>query len=150
MKKSIFSLITILSLLLLGCTTHAQPNDKAAAEKLVREYFTALNAADAAKVVSLFTADGILLPTGAPTASGTEQLTGNYQYVFDNFAFDLKVTIEEVRVQGNYASVRSISKGSLVIKASGQKVEDDFRELFVLQKVDGSWKIATYMYNQAK
>lgn len=137
-------------LLLLGHTAKAQSNDKAAVEKLVHEYFNALNASDADKVVSLFTADGVLLPSGAPAANGAEQLKGNYQYVFDNFAFDLKETIEKVTVQENYAFVRSTSKGSLFIKANGQKAEDDFRELFVLQKVDGTWKIATYMYNQSK
>lgn len=150
MKKSIFSLFSILSFLFFGNTIHAQSNDYAVVELTVNQYFSALNSSDAAKVVSLFTADGVLLPSAAPTASGSEQLKGNYQYVFDNFAFNLKVTIGEVTVAGNYAYVRSTSKGSLVIKANGQKVEDEFRELFVLQKVNGSWKINTYMYNQSK
>jgi len=150
MKKLIFGLMTISALLLLGHTTNAQSKDKAAVEKLVQGYFNALNESDAGKVVSLFTEDGVLLPSAAPTAEGTEQLNGNYKYVFDNFAFDLKVTIGAVTVKGNYAFVRSTSKGSPVIKANGQKVEADFRELFVLQKVKGGWKIANYMYNQSK
>lgn len=150
MKKSIFSLMTIVSLLLSGHTTNAQSKDKMSVEKLVQEYFNALNASDAGKVVSLFTEDGVLLPSAAPTAEGTEQLKGNYQYVFDNFTFDLKVTIGAVTAQKNYAFVRSTSKGTLGIKANGQKVEADFRELFVLHKVKGNWKIATYMYNQSR
>ena len=150
MKKSIFSLLTIAAFMLLSNSTNAQSKDKAAVEKVVYAYFDALNASDANKVVSLFTTDGVLLPTGAPTAAGTEQLKGNYQYVFDNFSFTLEETISEVTVQGKYAVVRSTSKGSLVIKANGQKVEDDFRELFVLQKVKGAWKIARYMYNRSK
>lgn len=138
------------SLLLSGQTTSAQSTDKAAVEKVVQGYFNALNASDGAKVVSHFTADGVLLPSAAPTAEGMEQLKGNYQYVFDNYTFDLKVSIGAVTVQGNSAFVRSTSKGTLGIKANGQKVEAEFRELFVLQKVKGSWKIATYMYNQSK
>ncbi len=150
MKKSFFSLMAIGFLLLFGHTTSAQSTDKAAVEKVVQGYFNALNASDGAKVVSLFTEDGVLLPSAAPTAEGTEQLKGNYKYVFDNFTFDLKVTIGAVTVLDNYAFVRSTSKGSLGIKANGQKVEADFRELFVLHKVKGTWKIANYMYNQSK
>jgi len=150
MKKSTFGLMAFVSLLLSGHTTNAQSKDKMSVEKLVQEYFNALNASDAGKVVSLFTEDGVLLPSAAPTAEGTEQLKGNYQYVFDNFTFDLKVAIGAVTAQKNYAFVRSTSKGTLGIKANGQKVEADFRELFVLHKVKGNWKIATYMYNQSR
>jgi hypothetical protein len=53
-------------------------------------------------------------------------------------------------VQGNYAIVSSTSKGSFVIKAKNETVSDDYRETFVLQKVNGAWKIARYMYNQSK
>lgn len=150
MKKSFFGFMAIGSLLMSGNTSSAQSNSKTEVEKVVQGYFKALNASDGAKVVSHFTENGVLLPSAAPTAEGTEQLKGNYQYVFDNYTFDLKVTIASVTVQGNYAFVRSTSKGSLGIKANGQKVEAEFRELYVLQKVKGSWKIANYMYNQSK
>jgi len=150
MKKSIFGLVTVIALLLFGNTTNAQSDNKASVEKLVHSYFDALNASDANKVVSLFTTDGVLLATGAPTATGTEQLKGTFQYVFDNFTYTLKETIGEVIVQGDYAFVSSTSKGSFVIKSNNQKVEDDFRELFVMQKVKDSWKIAKYMYNKSK
>ncbi|MBC7775757.1 MAG: SgcJ/EcaC family oxidoreductase [Phycisphaerae bacterium] len=142
--------MTIATFLLFATTTNAQSKDKAAAEKVVHAYFDALNTSDANKVVSLFTTNGVLLATGAPTATGTEQLKGTFQYVFDNFTYTLEETIVEVTVQGNYAFVRSTSKGSFVIKASKQKVDDDFRELFVLQKVKGTWKIVNYMYNKSK
>lgn len=149
MKNSIFGLMTVASMLTPN-VANAQSKEQAAAEKLVHTYFDALNAADAEKVLSLFTSDAVLLPSGAPTAAGTEQLKGNYQYVFDNFGFALEETIGEVVVEGNYAFVRSTSKGSLLIKANQQKLEDNFRELFVLQKVNGDWKIAQYIYNQSK
>ncbi|HLP94148.1 MAG TPA: SgcJ/EcaC family oxidoreductase [Saprospiraceae bacterium] len=150
MNKSILVLMTIATQLIFATTTHAQSKDEAAVEKLVLQYFDALNASDTRKAVSLFTSDGVLLPSGAPTASGTEQLTGNYQYVFDHFTFQLKVTIENITVAGKYAYVRSTSLGSLGIKANGQTINDNFRELFVLQKEKGSWKISSYMYNQSK
>ena len=121
-----------------------------AVETLIRTYFDALNASDANKVASLFTADGVLLATGAPTAEGNAQVKGTFEYVFANFQYNLQVTIGEVIVADKYAFVRSTSKGSYIVKANGQKADDEYRELFVLEKVKGDWKIARYMYNRAK
>jgi ketosteroid isomerase-like protein len=70
--------------------------------------------------------------------------------VFNNFSYTLQFSIIEIEVSGNYAFARSSSKGSFIIKASGQKVPDENRELFVFEKEDGNWKIARYMYNKTK
>jgi uncharacterized protein (TIGR02246 family) len=150
MKKLTLSLIAIVSFFSFGNNANAQSKDKAAVEKVVNNYFDALNASDASKVVSYFTPDGVLLAPGAPTATGSEQLKGTFQYVFDNFKYTLKVTIGEVTIAGNYAFASSTSKGSYVIKSNSQTVEDEFRETFILQKVNGTWAIVRYMYNKSK
>ncbi|RYE53711.1 MAG: hypothetical protein EOP48_13825 [Sphingobacteriales bacterium] len=67
----------------------------------------------------------------APTAAGAEQVKGTYNYVFSNFRYTLEFTIVDVSVNRNYAFARSTSKGSFVIKSSGQTVPDENRELFV-------------------
>ncbi|MES2133891.1 MAG: nuclear transport factor 2 family protein [Bacteroidota bacterium] len=149
MKKSIIGLLTIVSFLFAKTTLKAQ-SDKAQVEKLVHNYFDALNSGDAGKVTSFFTKNGVLLAQGAPTASGSDQVNATFKYVFDNFKYSLEVTVGEVIVQGNYAIVASTSKGSFVIKAKGETVTDNFRETFVMQKEGGSWKIARYMYNKDK
>ena len=113
-------------------------------------YQEALNASDANKVVSLYTGNGVLLANAAPTAQGAEQVKGTYQYVFDNFTYNLKFTILEIEVNGNTAFARSTSKGTFTVKSSGQTAPDENRELFVFQKVNGQWKIARYMYNKTK
>ena len=148
MKKLIVGLLTIGSLLLSN-TVNAQSKEKAV-ETLVQNYFDALNAGDATKATSYFTKNGVLLAQGAPTATGSEQVSGTFNYVFNNFSFALKVTIDEVIVQGNYAIVSSTSKGSFVIKAKNETVEAEYRETFVMQKEGRVWKIARYMYNQPK
>lgn len=149
MKKSILGLLTIVSLLV-GSTANAQSKDKAAVETLVQNYFNALNSGDATKVTSYFTATGVLLASGAPTATGSEQINGTFKYVFDYFSYALNVTIGEVIVQGNYAIISSTSTGSFVIKAKSETVPADFRETFVMLKEGGVWRIARYMYNQPK
>lgn len=150
MKKLIIAASVITSIFLFSNEAKSQSNEKAAVETLIRSYFDALNASDVNKVASLFTADGVLLATGAPTASGIDQVKGTFQYVFDNFKYDLKVTIGDVTVAGKYAFVSSTSKGSYVVKANGETAPDEYRELFVIEKVKGDWKIARYMYNRAK
>ena len=124
--------------------------EKAAIEKVIFAYQDALNASDASKVVSLYTKDGVLMANAAPTAEGAEQVKGTYQYVFDNFDYDLQFTILDIEVHGNTAFVRSTSKGSFIIRESGQTVPDENRELFVFEKESGKWKIARYMYNKTK
>lgn len=150
MKKSILGFLILVSLFVFRNTATAQSNDKAAVEKLVHTYFDALNASNAAKATSLFTENGVLLPQGAPTATGTAQISGTFNYVFDNFKYTLEVSIGEVTVQGNYAIVSSTSKGSFVIKAKNETVSAEYRETFVMQKINATWKIVRYMYNQPK
>lgn len=150
MKSLLFAIAILGSLLFFPSKAEAQTNAKAEIEKLIFAYRDALNASDANKVVSLYTSQGVLLANAAPTAEGAEQVKGTYQYVFDNYKYNLEFTIIEIIVNGNYAFARSTSKGSFIIKASGQTVADENRELFVFEKVNGNWKIARYMYNKAK
>lgn len=124
--------------------------EKSAIEKLIFSYQDALNASDTSKVIEFYTKNGLLMPNSAPTADGAGQIKGFYQYVFDNFSYMLQFSIIEIEVSGNYAFARSTSKGSFIIKAKGQTIPDENRELFVLEKVDGKWKIAVYMFNKSK
>lgn len=149
MKKVVFGFLTM-AISLLANTVNGQTKEQTAVKTIITNYFKALNASDTNKVVSLFSSNGVLLANGAPTATGTDQLKGTFQYVFDNFSYSLEVTIGDVVIQGNYAIVSSTSKGSFIIKSNNQKVDDDFRETFILKKEKGIWKIVRYMYNKSK
>ena len=133
-----------------GKVATSDATEKTKIEKLIFAYQDALNASDADKVVDLYTKNGVLMANAAPTADGAQQVTGTYQYVFDNFKYNLKFTIHEVEVNGNTAFARSTSKGSFVTKSNGQTVSDENRELFAFEKENGQWKIARYMYNKTK
>lgn len=149
MKKVVFGFLTM-AISLLANTVNGQTKEQTVVKTIITNYFKALNASDTNKVVSLFSSNGVLLANGAPTATGTDQLKGTFQYVFDNFSYSLEVTIGDVVIQGNYAIVSSTSKGSFIIKSNNQKVDDDFRETFILKKEKGIWKIVRYMYNKSK
>ena len=124
--------------------------EKQEIKNLLFTYRDALNASDVSKVLPLYTEDGIFMPSGAPTAIGTEQIKGTYEFVFSNINLSIEFYIDEITVTGEYAFARTTSKGTTLIHATGETVPEENRELFVLQKENGSWKIDRYMFNKMK
>jgi len=125
-------------------------NEKEQSEikKVLFSYRDALNESNAEKVLSLYTENGVFMPSSAPTAIGQEQLKGTYEFVFSNIQLNIEFYIDEIEVVGDYAFVRTTSKGTTLIHASGETVPEENRELFVLRKENGSWKIDRYMFNK--
>lgn len=123
-------------------------NEKAAIEKLLFAYRDALNASSTDKVLPLYTANGVFMPSNAPTSVGQDQVKGAYDFVFKNIQLNVEFFIDEIEVHGNVAFARTASKGTTLIHATGQTVPEENRELFVLQKDNGQWKIARYMFNK--
>lgn len=138
--------------ILLFTTTDAksQNSDKSEIEKLIQNYQEVLNSSDVNAIIALYTENAVLLPNAAPTADGLNQVKQTYEYVFENFTYTLKFTVLEIETIGNTAYVRSNSSGNVHIKASGETVTDQNRELFILKKQNDTWKIARYMYNKGK
>jgi len=130
--------------------TEIETNEKTAIEKLLFSYRDALNASDVNKVLALYTAQGVFMPSNAPTSVGQEQVRGAYEFVFKNIQINIEFFIDEIVVNGDYAFARTTSKGTALIHASGQTVSEENRELFALQKDNGHWKIARYIFNKAK
>lgn len=125
-----------------------ESNEKNEIKKLLFTYRDALNASDVNKVLPLYTEDGIFMPSGAPTSIGTEQVKGAYEFVFSNIELSIEFYIDEISINGDYAFARTTSKGSTLIHATGATVPEENRELFVLQKENGQWKIDRYMFNK--
>ena len=123
-------------------------NEKTAIEQLLFSYRDALNASDTGKVLPLYTANGVFMPSNAPTAVGQDQVKDAYDFVFKNIQLKIEFFIDEIEVHGDLAFARTTSKGTTLIHATGQTVPEGNRELFVLQKDKGQWKISRYMFNK--
>lgn len=119
-------------------------------ESLLMTYKGTLNTSNAVKATSLYTKDGIFMPTGAPSAIGTEQIKGAYEFVFSQIQLNIEFFIEEITVENAFAYAVTSSKGSTLIHATGETVPEENRELFVFEKENGTWKIARYMFNKTK
>lgn len=124
--------------------------EKKAIEKLLFSYRDALNASDVNKVLPLYINDGVFMPSNAPSAIGQEQIKRSYEFVFSKIQLNIKFFIDEIVVNGDYAFARTTSKGSTLIYANGQTVAEENRELFVLHKINGQWKISRYIFNKMK
>ena len=119
-------------------------------EKLLMTYKGTLNTSNSEKATSLYTKDGIFMPTGAPSAIGTEQIKGAYDFVFSQIQLNIEFFIEEITKENSLAYAVTSSKGSTLIHATGETVPEENRELFVFEKENGTWKIARYMFNKTK
>ena len=159
MKKLLITMMALLPLVTMAkskLSENANPlttefmNEKEQSEikKILFSYRDALNESNAEKVLSLYTENGVFMPSSAPTAIGQEQLKGTYEFVFSNIQLNIEFYIDEIEIVGEYAFVRSTSKGTTFIRASGETVPEENRELFVLKKENGSWKIDRYMFNK--
>lgn len=127
-----------------------QKEDKQNIEMLLGEYQKALNTSDAKLAQSLYTTDGIFMPTEAPSGIGAEGILRSYEYVFSQIQLTIEFFIEEIEVEGNMAFAVTSSKGTTLIRATGDTVPEANRELFVFEKIDGTWKIARYMFNKTE
>jgi uncharacterized protein (TIGR02246 family) len=117
-------------------------------EELLNEYKRSLNTSDAKLAQSLYTKDGIFMPTEAPSGIGSEGILKSYEFVFSQIQLNIEFFIEEIAVEGNMAFAVTSSKGTVKIHANGVEAPEANRELFVFEKVDGAWKIARYMFNK--
>jgi len=127
-----------------------EKQDKQAIEQLLAEYKTSLNTSNAALAQSLYARDGVFMPTGAPSAIGSEEILKSYEFIFSQIQLNIEFYIDEIVVDRNVAFATTSSKGTTLIRENGQTVPEENRELFVFEKIDGAWKIARYMFNKTK
>jgi len=125
-----------------------QKEEKQKIESLLGEYKNSLNTSDVKLAQSLYTKDGIFMPTEAPSAIGSENILKSYEYIFSQIQLNIKFFIEEIEVENDFAFATTSSEGTTLIHATGDTVPEANRELFVFEKVDDDWKIARYMFNK--
>ncbi|MBB6370141.1 YybH family protein [Chryseobacterium shigense] len=120
-------------------------------EETLFAYEKALNSSSTEQVLPLYTHNGIFMPQGGPSAEGQEQLKGAYDFVFKTLQLNVKFRIDEITlINESYAIARTVSQGTQIIHAEQKTTPEENRELFVMQKESGKWKIARYMFNKMK
>lgn len=81
----------IITLVLITLSVHAQSEksnkavaDKQQCEKLINQYGDAINSSGVCQDLAVFTKDGVLMASGAPTATGHDQLKGTCALMYES------------------------------------------------------------------
>jgi uncharacterized protein (TIGR02246 family) len=132
-----------------GAILGAQNSAEKQVQTLLTSYETSLNAGDAAQIEQLYTVDGVFMPAGFPTAAGRSAVRGAYDGLFKNIRIAIHFTVDELKVNGNFAYARTHSVGTSTIVATGASGPEANRELFIFARTPGGWKIARYAFNKS-
>lgn len=121
--------------------------DLAAIARLHDAYVSAHNDADADRMMALFTADAVLMPTDEPALTGATAIGGHYQEFFDQTPSKIALRPVETRVAGDWAFERIEMTVSLP-GGGGEVLQAQMKHLWILERQpDGSWRIARAIYN---
>ncbi len=122
--------------------------EEQAIRQVLDTYMEALNTSDADLAASVYADEGVFMPDHVPTSSGTD-IRGAYVQIFDTIKLDVEFHYDAISVHDDVAVARTHSQGTLTVLADGVVVDDEQnRELFVLARRNGGWKIASYMFNK--
>ncbi|MFF4617899.1 YybH family protein [Nonomuraea jabiensis] len=108
----------------------------------VESYFNALKAGNVDQIVSAFAGDAVVEIDGEATAEGTKAIRSLYQQQLQG-ATDLVSAVHSI------VDVRTVSGENAVVRSGSKQGDARFRELFLLGKVGGKWKISEFMNNQS-
>lgn len=124
-------------------------NDGSGLEQVVFSYFTAFGAGDLEAILDHYADDAVLLAPGAPAVAGKDALRAAYELTRQHVRIEPGGTSQahDVVELGDFAWVRTESRAVALDPGTGHREAGHFREVFVLRRLDGDWKIWRYMFN---
>ena len=121
-------------------------NEEAVAAVLAK-YEDALNQSDSDAVMKLYASDGVFMPQHSPSSIGADAVRKAYDAVFKTIKLTVKFNVAEVlEMAPNWVLARTNSAGKAKVHTTGEGGPEANQELFVFQKIDGTWKIARYCF----
>jgi uncharacterized protein (TIGR02246 family) len=122
-------------------------DEKAVADALMA-YEKALNDSNTEAVMQLYARDGVFMPQNSPSSVGANAVRSAYVAVFNTIKLTVKFETAEIKqLSPEWILARTNSVGTVRINATGAVIPEANQELFVFEKVGGSWKIARYCFS---
>ena len=116
-------------------------------ETLLQTYQRSLNEADVELVRSVYADDAVFIGQPFPTATGKEAIVALYADFLSKLDFNVEFTILEMELGDDLGFVRTQSHGTIVPKGQTPEGSEGNREVFVVKKIDGAWKLYRYIFN---
>jgi uncharacterized protein (TIGR02246 family) len=129
-----------------GTDRPASNKDEQTVRQVIDAYADRMRAGEVAGILELYTEDAAVMGPDLPTAVGRQQLHEVYTSALGAVAMDFTFTFDQIVVRGDTAVARTHANGKNTVRASGDEVPGRYRELFVLNRQGGNWKIAQYMF----
>jgi uncharacterized protein (TIGR02246 family) len=143
--------LTSIALFLSALPALAQNSDDIAAiTGTLDAYESALNAADTAAIVALYTEDGVQMAPDFPAAVGSDAIAASYAGTFQAITLTLDFTIDDITLLApDVAVLRSHSTGTLAVNGAADPAGPAaFKELFLLrQDGEGDWRFTHYSFS---
>src|SRR5712664_3159271 len=122
--------------------------DEQAVAAVLAKYQDALNQSDTNAVMKLYASDGVFMPQHSPSSVGAVAVRKAYDAVFNAITLTVKFNVAEIhQIAPEWAIARTNSAGTVKVKTTGGGGPEANQELFVFQKIDGTWKIARYCFS---
>jgi uncharacterized protein (TIGR02246 family) len=132
-------------------TSNAEAGARMEEEKIDRlrdQHVAAVNAGDAEGWADCFTEDGVQMPPHFGANVGKAAVRGWSGGFLGMFACQFSLSVDEVRVAGDWAFERGRYTMHLTPRAGSPAMDDSGKYITIYQrKPDGSWKIARDIWN---
>ena len=150
MKRLTILLVTVICVFI-ACTPVDKTNTEAdvkAISDVSMKVVEAWNEGDYEGFIKFFNEDAILMPQNAPNIVGIEAIKSLYSNSFENFTFEVKESIEEITVSGDYGYVLANWVGSMNPVDGSDPITFNNKLLDIFKKQpDGSWLMYRVMYS---
>ena len=114
---------------------------------VVHRYELMLNAGDTGEILKLFAPDSVAEWNDKVTFKTRQQKADAYNALFKVAKFTTVFGYDAIDVHGDTAIVRTYHHKGATVFENGKDVPDFNREIFVLRKMAGEWKIILYAFN---
>lgn len=149
MKLIIIAFLSIIMLLMFGCTKQVDTQADIQALKIfVEDFDVASNAGDFETLATFYTEDAIRMPPNEPGWVGNNAIRAGFKKQFEQYDIVVDNSVEDVRVVGDWAFMRGVATVKLTPKTGGEPFQGISKWMaFRQRQPDGSWKTVSDIYN---
>jgi ketosteroid isomerase-like protein len=118
-----------------------------AAYDVVHQYEQYLNAGNTQGILDLFASQSVAEWNDKSTFATREQKAAGYEALFKIAKFSTVFGYASIDVDGDMAIVRTFHHKGAAVLENGKEIPDFNREVFILRKINETYKIVFYMFN---